>query len=37
MIDNVNVTWLIHILPYLSLLLIIYGHKTLGNCFCTLL
>jgi hypothetical protein len=36
MIDKINVTWLIHILPYLSLLIIIYGHKILGNYVCTL-
>jgi len=36
MIDNINVTWLIHSIRYLILLLNIYGHKTLGNYFCTL-
>jgi len=34
--DDVNVTWLILVLPYFSLLLIIYGHITLGNYFGTL-
>jgi hypothetical protein len=37
MIDNVNVAWLINNLSYFRLLLIIYGDKTLGNYFCTLL